>query len=71
MSYNEKRHSMKASIDSMADGEKFRLRDVADDPPAVLGRRLYSDVKNGKIENVECITDENDPIQEYQKKIKS
>lgn len=67
MSYNAKKHAMKASIDSMEKGEKFKFNDVASDAPIVLGRRLYSDVKSGKIENVKCITKPDDNVQEYEK----
>lgn len=67
MSYNAKRHAMKASIDSMEKGEQFEFKDVTSGAPTVLGRRLYSDVENGKIKNVKNITEPGDSVQRYEK----
>lgn len=46
-------NQMRSIIQSMPAGEEFALSDILVNPPAQLGRRLFEDVKSGKIPNVQ------------------
>lgn len=52
MSYTVLENQMKSTISSLPAGTNFMLRDIINDPPALLGRRLYEGVQNGEIPNV-------------------
>ena len=52
MSYTVLKNQMKSTISSLPVGTNFMLRDIINDPPALLGRRLYEGVKSGDIPNV-------------------
>ncbi len=45
-------NQMKSIINSLPAGTTFMLRDIINDPPALLGRRLYEGVQSGEIPNV-------------------
>lgn len=52
MSYTVLENQMKNIINGLSAGTNFRLRDIINDPPALLGRRLYEGVQSGEIPNV-------------------
>ena len=52
MSYIVLENQMKSVINGLPKGTNFMLRDIINDPPALLGRRLYEGVQNGEIRNV-------------------
>ena len=52
--YAEYREKMKNIIQDLEPGE-FALRDIIKIPPALLGRYLYEDVRDGKIADVSHI----------------
>ena len=55
MSYTVLENQMKSIISTMKSGTVFMIRDILDNPPALLGRRLYEGVASGEIPNVEFI----------------
>lgn len=67
MSHTVLENQMKSIISSLKSGTEFMLRDILDNPPALLGRRLYEDVASGDIPNVEYVGKE-DGIDKYIKK---
>lgn len=54
-------------IDSLPSGSKFKLRDLIDTPPTLLGRWLYDNVANQKISNVKHLGNDGSDAEEYQK----
>lgn len=52
MSYTVLENQMKNIINGLSAGTNFMLRDIINDPPALLGRRLYEGVQSGEIPNV-------------------
>ncbi|MBP3602784.1 MAG: hypothetical protein J6J79_01390 [Lachnospiraceae bacterium] len=52
MSYTVLENQMKSTISNLPAGTNFMLRDIINDPPALLGRRLYEGVQSGEIPNV-------------------
>lgn len=52
MSYTVLENQMKSVINGLPVGTNFMLRDIINDPPALLGRRLYEGVQSGEIPNV-------------------
>lgn len=67
MSHTVLENQMKSIISTLESGTTFMLRDILDNPPALLGRRLYEGVESGEIPNVEFIGKE-DGIDKYVKK---
>ncbi|MCM1252319.1 MAG: hypothetical protein NC321_05825 [Clostridium sp.] len=67
MSHKVLENQMRSIINNLPTGTEFQLNEIIDNPPAQLGRTLYEDVQNKKIENVICITQANDTIQKYRK----
>lgn len=59
-------NQMKCIILSLAPRTEFVLRDIINDPPALLGRKLYEGVADGTIPNVEYIGKE-EGIDKYKK----
>lgn len=55
MSYTTLENQMKSIISNLTSGEKFFLRDIISNPPALLGRKLYEGVQSGSIPNVKFI----------------
>lgn len=55
MSHIELEEQMKKIISNLKPGTEFLLKDIINDPPMLLGRRLYESVKSGKIADVDCI----------------
>lgn len=60
-------NQMKSIISSMEPGTEFWLRDIINNPPALLGKRLYEWVQSGIIPNVEHIGNV-DGLERYRKK---
>ena len=52
MSQTTLENQMRSIICSLKPGTEFLLRDIIDNPPALLGRRLYEAVENGSITGV-------------------
>lgn len=55
MSFQALENQMKGIISTLKPGTEFMLRDIINDPPAGLGKKLFEGVQNGEIENVICI----------------
>ncbi|QGH02288.1 hypothetical protein [Streptococcus dysgalactiae] len=54
-------------IENLPSGSKFKLRDLIDTPPTLLGRWLYDNVANKKIANVKHIGNDGSDAEEYEK----
>ncbi len=66
-SYGDLYIDMVNKINNLAKGETFFLRDLIDTPPALLGRWLYDNVKNGTIKNVKNLGNNGSDAQQYLK----
>ena len=66
MRYTALENQMKSIISNLPARKKFMLRDIINDPPALLGRRLYEGVKSGEIPNVE-FNEKVDGVETYTK----
>jgi hypothetical protein len=51
--YAELYNQMINKVANLEPKSEFYLRDIIDTPPALLGKWLYDNVKNGQIPNVE------------------
>lgn len=65
--YAELYTEMVAKIKEMLPGTEFYLRDIIGTPPALLGRWLFDNVENGKIENVEHLGNDGTNPERYRK----
>ncbi|MFB1050540.1 hypothetical protein [Paraliobacillus sp. JSM ZJ581] len=66
--YAEMYKRMVEIINNKQSGEEFYLRDIIDTPPALLGRWLFDNVANGKIQNVEHLGNDGTNPERYLKK---
>jgi len=67
MSHKALENQMRATINNLPAGTEFSLKDIIENPPAQLGRKLFEDVASQKIANVICITGKEDSVQKYKK----
>ena len=65
--YSDLYKKMIKKIDSLPANSKFKLRDLIDTPPALLGRWLYDNVANGTINNVKHLGNNGSDAEEYEK----
>lgn len=65
--YAELYKKMVAKIDILPKGRRFKLRDLIDTPPTLLGRWLYDNVANGTIKNVKHLGNNGSDAEEYEK----
>lgn len=65
--YAELYKKMVSKIDALPKGSKFRLRNLIDTPPTLLGRWLYDNVANGKIKYVKHLGNNGFDAEEYEK----
>lgn len=65
--YAELYKKMVSKIDALPKGRKFKLRDLIDTPPTLLGRWLHDNVANGKIKNVKHLGNNGSDAEEYEK----
>ena len=66
-SYASLYRRMVKKIEMLPAGSKFRLRDLIDTPPTLLGRWLYDNVANGMIKNVRHLGNNGSDAEEYEK----
>ncbi|MDA8227041.1 MAG: hypothetical protein M0T74_04950 [Desulfitobacterium hafniense] len=66
--YTELYARMVNEIAALEPNSEFYLRDIIDIPPALLGRWLYDNVRNGKIPNVEHLGNDGTNPEKYRKK---
>lgn len=65
--YAELYKKMVIKIDTLPAGRKFKLRDLIDTPPTLLGRWLYDNVANKTIKNVKHLGNNGSDAEEYEK----
>ncbi len=65
--YAELYKTMVRKIDALPSGKRFRLRDLIDTPPTLLGRWLYDNVADGSIKNVKHLGNNGSDAEEYEK----
>ena len=65
--YAELYKKMVKKIEALPTGSRFKLRDLLETPPALLGRWLYDNVANGTIKNVKHIEKNDSDAEEYEK----
>ena len=66
--YAELYAQMVKKIADLAPNSEFYLRDIIDTPPALLGRWLFDNVKNGKIPSVVHLGNDGTNPEKYLKK---
>ena len=65
--YAELYKEMVTKINKLKSGERFKLRELIDTPPALLGKWLFDDVDSGKISDVKHLGINGSDAEEYEK----
>lgn len=65
--YVELYKEMIKQINRKPSGTKFKLRDLVETPPTLLGRWLFDNVANGTISNVKHLGNNGSDAEEYEK----
>ncbi|WP_423363033.1 hypothetical protein [Mycoplasma sp. P36-A1] len=65
--YAELYKEMVIKINELRSGERFKLRELIDTPPALLGRWLFDNVENGTISGVKHLGNNGSDAEEYEK----